>query len=87
MKNTDKAKELGGKHARQYHHNTYPEYSHNSEFVFSNNEIETACKEMAEWKDECFQAVIDRVRESYQLDSSVTFVCDLIEQRYKDKFR
>ena len=51
MTNEEKAKELGKKYARQYHHNKYPEFSSNSEFVFSNEEIEKACNEMAEWKE------------------------------------
>ena len=51
MKDEEKAKELASKYARQYHHNTYPEQSSNGEFVFSNEEIEKACLEMAEWKD------------------------------------
>ena len=49
MKNREKAEALGKIHARQYHHNTHPELNTNSEFVFSNNEIEIACNEMAEW--------------------------------------
>lgn len=55
MTNDKKAKELGDKFARQYHHNNYPEFSSNSEFVFSNKEIEKACNEMANWKDQQFQ--------------------------------
>ena len=55
MTNDKKAKELGDKFARQYHHNNYPEFSSNSEFVFSNEEIEKACNEMANWKDQKFQ--------------------------------
>lgn len=54
MTNEEKAQELGIKHARQYHHNSYPDYSDNNEYVFSNKEIENACVEMAEWKDEKF---------------------------------
>lgn len=58
MTNEEKAQELGSIHARQYHHNTYPEYSHNSELVFSNKEIEAACNEMAEWKDKKIKEIL-----------------------------
>lgn len=54
MEDGKKAKELASKYARQYHHNTYPESSSNGEFVFSDEEIEKACLEMAEWKDKQF---------------------------------
>ena len=50
-------------------------------------DVEDAAIETAEWKDKCFQAVIDGIKESYHLDNSVIFICDLIEQRYKDKFK
>ena len=55
MKDEEKAKELSSKYARQYHHNTYTEPSSNSEFVFSNEEIDRACLEMAKWKDEQYE--------------------------------
>ena len=51
MTNGEKAHQIACKYARQYHHNSYPEQSKNSEFVFSNEEIEKACNEMAEWKE------------------------------------
>ena len=54
MTNKEKAKELASKYARQYHHNIYPQQGSNSEFVFSNEEIDKACLKMAEWKDEQF---------------------------------
>lgn len=41
---------LAGTYQRQYHHNTYPELSDNSEFVTSKEEIKEACMYMAEWK-------------------------------------
>lgn len=43
--------------------------------------------EMAEWKDKCLQTVIDGIKDFYLLDGSAIFICDLIEQRYKDKFK
>ena len=46
MTNKEKAKELGNKYARQYHHNNYIGFG---EFVFSNEEIEKACNEMTEF--------------------------------------
>lgn len=61
MKNREKAEALGKIHARQYHHNTFEGGLKNSEFVFSNNEIEIACNEMAEWKDTIHKAEMDRL--------------------------
>lgn len=52
MTNKEKAKKLGYIYSRQYHHNTYPKFSDNSEFVYSNKEVEAACIEMAEWKEQ-----------------------------------
>ena len=49
--NEDKAEFLASTYQRQYHHNTYPELSNNSEFVTSKEEIKEACMEMAEWKE------------------------------------
>ena len=64
MTNKEKARELANCFARQYHHNTYPELSHNNEFVFSNEEIEKACLEMAEWKEQQMVEKSCRVLES-----------------------
>jgi hypothetical protein len=65
MTNSEKAKELGDKFARQYHHNNYPEFSSNSEFVFSNKEIEQACNEMANWKDQRINLLLDAIDHAY----------------------
>ena len=56
MKNTDKEKanEIGKKHARQYHHNTFEGGLKNNEFVFSDEECMKSALEMAEWKDQQF---------------------------------
>lgn len=62
MTNKEKATELGIKYARQYHHNTYPEYSTDSGFVYSKKEIEKACQEMAEWKG---QKMIEKALQIY----------------------
>ena len=51
MTNEEKAKEIGKKHARQYHHNTFEGGLKNSEFVFSDEECMKSALEMAEWKD------------------------------------
>lgn len=67
----EKAAILAKAYARQYHHSSYPEYSDNSEFVFSNEEIEQACIEMAEWKElsrrnlkaEIMGVITDKMRE------------------------
>ncbi len=56
-------------------------------FFHGSRTLKDLLLEMAEWKDKCLQTVIDGIKESYQLDSSVIFICDLIEQRYKDKFK
>ena len=56
-------------------------------FFHGSRTLKDLLLEMAEWKDECFQTVIDGIKESYQLDSSAIFICDLIEHRYKDKFK
>lgn len=51
MNNSEKAAELSKKFARQYHANTWPEWSDDEEFHYSNGEINNACNEMAEWKE------------------------------------
>ena len=51
MTDEEKAELLAGAYQRQYHHNTYPELSNNSEFVTSKEEIKKACMVMANWKD------------------------------------
>lgn len=51
MKDKEMAELLAGAYQRQYHHNTYPELSDNSEFVTSKEEIKNACMYMAQWKD------------------------------------
>lgn len=50
IKDKEMAELLAGTYQRQYHHNTYPELSDNSEFVTSKEEIKKACMQMAEWK-------------------------------------
>lgn len=59
MKDKEMAELLAGAYQRQYHHNTYPELSDNSEFVTSKEEIKEACMYMAEWKEQQFQKFID----------------------------
>lgn len=51
MKDKEMAEILAGAYQRQYHHNTYPELSDNSEFVTSKEEIKEACMYMAKWKE------------------------------------
>ena len=48
----EKASELSKKFARQYHANNWPEWSDDEAFHYSNEEINKACLEMAQWKDE-----------------------------------
>ena len=55
MTNEEKAKELSKKFARQYHANNWPEWSDDESFHYSNEEINNACIEMAQWKDEQFK--------------------------------
>lgn len=55
MENEKSAELLAGAYQRQYHHNTYPELSNNSEFVTSKEEIKYACMIMAAWKDKQFK--------------------------------
>lgn len=55
MSNKEKVEFLPGVYQRQYHHNTYPEFSDNSEFITSKEEIKNACMEMAEWKNKQFE--------------------------------
>lgn len=43
--------------------------------------------EMAEWKDKCFNEVIEHLRETYQLDEQVMFILKLVESRYNDKMK
>lgn len=52
MNNKDKARELSKKFARQYHANTWPEWSNDESFHFSNEEIYNGCLEMAVWKEQ-----------------------------------
>ena len=52
MNNEKKARELSKKFARQYHANNWPEWSDDEAFHYSNEEINNACLEMAQWKDE-----------------------------------
>jgi hypothetical protein len=74
-KNEEKANEIGKKHARQYHHNTFEGGLKNNEFVFSDEECMKSALEMAEWKDQKFQEILDYAEICYGV---FTF-----EQRYK----
>lgn len=51
MTNEEMTELLAGTYQRQYHHNTYPELSDNSEFVTSKEEIKKACIQIAKWKE------------------------------------
>lgn len=42
---------------------------------------------MAQWKDKCFNEVIEHLRETYQLDEQVMFILKLVESRYNDKMK
>lgn len=63
MKDKEMAELLAGAYQRQYHHNTYPELSDNSEFVTSKEEIKEACMYMAQWK---YKQMIDKACEWWE---------------------
>ena len=85
MSDQEKAKGLSLHFARQYHHNTYPEYNNNGEFVFSNEEIEIACNKMAEWKNDVFREIMKGVREIFEkYTSNAAFTRDNIVDVFKE---
>lgn len=82
MTNEEKAKELSKIFARQYHHNTYTEYSNNSEFVFSNEEIENAVMAMAEWKDREIAMLLLNINDMIadcKGNECITFISDYLK--------
>ena len=41
---------------------------------------------MAKWKDQCFNDVIKRLRETYERDEQALFILQIVESRYNAKF-
>lgn len=80
MKDKEMAELLAGTYQRQYHHNTYPELSDNSEFVTSKEEIKKACMQMAEWKEkQMIEKAVEWLKEQEEL-IGVSFQDDFLER-------
>lgn len=47
---------------------------------------EEGARAMAKWKDQCFNDIIKRLRETYERDDQVLFILQLVESRYNEKF-
>lgn len=90
MTDKEKAELLAGAYQRQYHHNTYPELSDNSEFVTSEEEIKKACMYMAQWKDsQCLGTllrVFDLIANKRDAGGALEYIKETLEFIIKDHY-
>lgn len=90
MKDKEMAELLAGTYQRQYHHNTYPELSDNSEFVYSKEEIKEACMQMAEMKDkQCLGTllrVFDLIANKRDAGEALEYIKETMEFIIKDHY-